>query len=101
MANMAANPNNPTFPGHSAERPAGSSNRAMESEDVNQWWGSYPYSGSYAAPLGSGYGFGYPNELSGNSIHYLPNLSTGTPYTYDNFNTRIPMNDGKRHSEDF
>jgi len=100
-ANMAANPNNPspTFPAHngligpgrSAERPADSSNRAMEGEDVNQWWGSYPYPGSYVAPLGPGDGFGYANdELSGNSIHYPPNLSTGTPYTYDNFNYQNP-----------
>jgi hypothetical protein len=98
--NMSANPNNPstnpTFPGHngligpgrSGENPAGlSSSRAMEGQDVNQWWGSYPYPGSY----GSGDGFGYTNdELSGNSIHYPPNISTSTPYTYDNFNFQNP-----------
>ena len=104
MANMSANPNNPspnpTFPGHngligpgrSGESPASlSSSRTMDGQDVNQWWGSYPYPGSYAAPLGSGDGFGYANdELSGNSIHYPPNLSTGTPYTYDNINYQNP-----------
>jgi hypothetical protein len=93
--NMAANSNNltPTFPrpngligpGRSAERPPSSSSRAMDGED-NQWWGSYPYPGSYAAP---GDGFGYANdELSGDSIHYPPNLTT--PYTYDDFNYQNP-----------
>ena len=102
--NMAANHNNtsttPTFPGpngligpgRSAERPANSSSRAMDGEDVNQWWGSYPYPGSYASPLGAGDGFGYANdELSaGNSIQYPSNLNTGTPYTYDDFNYQNP-----------
>ena len=63
----------------------------MEGEYVNQWWGSYSYPGSYAAPLGPGDGFGYANdELSGNSIHYPPNISTSTPYSYDNFNYQNP-----------
>jgi hypothetical protein len=103
MVNMSANLNNPstnpTFPGHngligpgrSAERPAGSSSHAMEGEEINQWWRSYPYPGSYAAPLGSSNGFGYANdELSENSIHYPPNISTGIPYTYGNFNYQNP-----------
>ena len=58
----------------------------MEGEDVNQWWRSYLYPGSYAAPLGSGDGFSYANdELFVNSIHYPPNLSAGTSYTCNNF----------------
>ena len=91
--NMAANPNNPTFPGpngligpgRSAETPASSSSRAMNGEDVDQWWGSYP--GSYVAPLGSTDGFGYMDDRSHeHSIHYPSDLNSTAPYTYDNYN---------------
>ena len=65
-------------------------------------WGSYPYSGPCAAPLGSGDGFGYANdELSGNSIHYLPNLNTGTRILTTILTTKIPTDYGKSRSEDF
>ena len=89
--NMATNPNNPTFPGsngligpgRSAETPASSSSRAMNGEDVNQWWGSYP--ASYVAPLGAT-DFGSTDDRShGHSIHYPSDLNSTAPYTYDNY----------------
>jgi hypothetical protein len=110
--NMSANPNNPstnpTFPGHngligpgrSGENPAGlSSSRAMEGQDVNQWWDPtriQVLTGVQAMALVI-----RTTSCLGilSIIHPISALALRILTT--TLTSRIPMNDGKSRSEDF